>query len=97
MSLNRFLISEKEHDSKVIEDVKPEKENVADKEVTDRCEERERGTRKKKVEQEISEGKHYHSCSSCLSPSGCVSPSGCQRQAPGCSEIEERDPGSSPG
>lgn len=76
---NHFLISEKEQDIEVVEDVKPEEENAVDKEITDTHEERKCGTRNKKVEQEISEGEqHYHSRSSCSSLS-CY-----QRQAPGC-------------
>ena len=43
--------------AKVIEDVKPEKENTVDKDISDTDEGREYGTRKQKAEQEMSEGK----------------------------------------
>lgn len=59
--------------------VKPEEEDAVDREITDTDEkERECGTRNRRAEQEIAEGKHYHSCSRCSSLS-CY-----QRQAPEC-------------
>lgn len=83
---------ENSDNNEVIDDIGPnEKENEEDRGLMMPVK-KERDTGKKKVEQELPEGKHYHSCTSC----SCLS---CyQSQAPGhCGKGKDKIPGSSPG